>query len=95
MILGLEEVKKFLKLDGINEEDFYLETLMGAAEKYLENAGVKKDELNPLYKLAIMLLVGHWFENRNIVLIGTISKSLEFSLSTIITQLQYCGGDTV
>ena len=50
------------------------------------NAGVKNFE-NDLYKLAIKMLVLHWYENREVI--GE-AKKLAFSLDNIITQLQYC-----
>ena len=50
------------------------------------NAGVKNFE-NDLYKLAIKMLVLHWYENREVI--GNANK-LSFSLDNIITQLKYC-----
>lgn len=35
-------------------------------------------------KQAILLVVGHWYENREGVLIGSVSKSLEFSLESLL-----------
>lgn len=36
------------------------------------------------YRHAIKLLVGHWYENRETVLIGTISKELEFTVQSLV-----------
>jgi uncharacterized phiE125 gp8 family phage protein len=33
---------------------------------------------------AMLMLVGHWYENRESVLVGAISKSLEFAVSTLL-----------
>jgi uncharacterized phiE125 gp8 family phage protein len=33
---------------------------------------------------AILLLVGHWYENRSAVLVGSISKELEFSVHSLL-----------
>ncbi len=33
---------------------------------------------------AMLLLIGHWYENREAVLVGTISKDLEFSVKTLL-----------
>lgn len=92
--MELEEIKKYLKVDG-NEEDDLLLGLQGAAEEYLINAGVVKDYTKNLFKIAIKLLISHWYENRNAVVVGSISKNMEFSLSNIIIQLKYSGGDTL
>lgn len=92
MILTLEEIKSFLKLEeDFTEDDNLIKSLMIAAEEYIKNAtGIAFDNTNQLAKLAVTLLVSHWYENRNIVIVGTISKELEFSLKTIMTQLTYC-----
>jgi hypothetical protein len=52
----------------------------------MTNAGVNKDYTKELYKLAIKLLVGHWYSNRDIV--GKADK-LAFSLDSMILQLKY------
>lgn len=86
--MEIEEIKLFLRIDD-NSEDTLIESFKSAAEEYLENAGVIKDYSKELYKLAIKLLVSHWYENRDSVLIGSISKKLEYSLNSILIQLQY------
>lgn len=40
-------------------------------------------------KHAIRLLVGHWYENREAAIVGTISKEVEFSYSSFIQQLEW------
>jgi len=37
-------------------------------------------------KQAILLLVGHWYENRETVLVGSISRSLEFAVEALLWQ---------
>jgi len=37
-------------------------------------------------KQAILLLVGHWYEHREVVLTGTISKEIDFSVSSLLAQ---------
>ena len=84
----LEEIKNYMRIDE-DYDDNLINSLIEAANLYMVNAGVKNFE-NNLYKLAIKMLVLHWYENRDIVLIGSISKNLEFTMKNIITQLQYC-----
>lgn len=36
-------------------------------------------------KLAILLLVGHWFEHREVVVVGTISSSLQFTVDSLLS----------
>lgn len=35
---------------------------------------------------AIKLLIGHWYENREAVMVGTISKEVEFSVHALLSQ---------
>jgi uncharacterized phage protein (predicted DNA packaging) len=87
-----EELKKYLRVT-TDDEDEIVEGLQLAAEEYLTNAGIKKDYEKKLYKLAVKLLVSHWYENRMIQSEKTQTK-LSFSLEAIIMQLQF-PSDTV
>ena len=83
----LQEVKDFLRIDGV-EEDPFLSSLISAAKIYIKNAtGIIADETNDLHKLAINLLVSHSYENRLPVGQG---EKLAFSLDSIIFQIKYC-----
>ena len=81
----LEEIKNYMRIDE-DYDDSLINSLIEAANLYMLNAGVKNTE-NDLYKLAIKMLVLHWYENREVI--GE-AKKLAFSLDNIITQLQYC-----
>ena len=83
----LQEVKNFLRIDGV-EEDTFLASLISAAKIYIKNAtGVIVEETNDLHKLAINLLVSNSYENR--LPLGQGEK-LAFSLDSILFQLKYC-----
>ena len=75
----------FLKIDG-TDDDALIESLQMAAEIYLINSGIDKDYTNDLYKLAVKLLIIHWYENREVI--GKADK-LAFSLETIIFSIKY------
>ena len=81
----LEEIKNYMRIDE-DYDDNLINSLIESANRYMVNAGVKNFE-NDLYKLAIKMLVLHWYENREVI--GE-AKKLAFSLDNIITQLQYC-----
>ncbi|RWS41492.1 phage gp6-like head-tail connector protein [Bacillus mycoides] len=91
MALTLEEAKKYLRVDG-NEEDDLIASFVTAAEIYIKNATSKNVELkSDLAKLAARILISHWYENREAV--GK-AEQLAFSLQSILIQLQYCVGDS-
>lgn len=86
--MNIDEIKAFLRIDG-NEEDVFLLSLQISAETYFTGADIVKNYSNELYKLAVKFLIAHWYENRSII--GD-SKQIPFSLTCMVTQLQY-GGD--
>lgn len=90
--MELEELKIYLKIDD-NEEDIFIQTLQTSAEEYLTNAGIIKDYSKELYKLAIKILVAHWYENRAVETIGKNITKIAFSLDVILIQLKYTQGD--
>jgi uncharacterized phage protein (predicted DNA packaging) len=93
MIVSLDEVKTWLRVD-FSEDDALLETLIGAAEEYLKNAtGVEFDENNHLAKLFCMTLISDWYENRE--MIGKATDQTRPIIQSILTQLTYSyGGDS-
>lgn len=92
--MDLEELKLFLKIDD-NEEDNLIQGLNLSAEEYLTNAGIIKDYSKELYKLAIKILVSHWYENRAVETVGKNVTKIAFGLDTIIIQLKYTQGDII
>jgi uncharacterized phage protein (predicted DNA packaging) len=91
--LELEELKRFLRVDG-TDEDTDISSLQLAAEVYLANAGVVKDYANDLYTLVVKLLVTHWYENRE-TFINMKSTKIDFSIETILCSLKYSQVATV
>lgn len=87
LILELEEVKTWLRVDG-EEEDALIEMLIGASETYLHNAvEVEFDDTNELAKLFCLVLCADWYENRD--LIGQQpSDRVRFTCQSIMAQLQ-------
>lgn len=90
LALTLEEAKKYLRVDG-DEEDELITSFIVAAEIYIKNATSKNVDLkSELAKLAARILISHWYENREAI--GK-AEQLAFSLQSILVQLQYCVGD--
>lgn len=91
LVLTLEEAKKYLRVDG-DEEDDLITSFITSAEIYIKNATSKTVDLkSELAKLAARILIAHWYENREAV--GK-AEQLAFSLQSILVQLQYCVGDS-
>lgn len=87
MSLELDEIKAYLRIDE-DEDDTMLSSFLDAAKKYLENAGVKEDSNNSLYKLVVSMLVCNLYENRNIPDTDRSTNTQAFSLKSLITQLK-------
>lgn len=90
MIITLEEVKQYLRLEtDYTEEDTLLNLLINAAEKQLTNATeMQFDNTNELAKLYCLVLISNWYENREYV--GKVSEKIRFTIQSILTQLKYC-----
>jgi uncharacterized phage protein (predicted DNA packaging) len=88
MIIDLEEVKNWLRIDG-EEENATLDILIGAAETYLLHAtGRTYDDSHNQAKLFCLVLVADWYENRE--LMGDKpSEKVRYSIQSIMSQLQY------
>ncbi|TFF45778.1 head-tail connector protein [Bacillus thuringiensis] len=79
----LEEVKRYLRIDG-DEEDQDIESFINTAKQDLIDAGVNENRLvTDLGKTAIKIIVGSLYD-------GEESK-LSKTLLNIITKLKYCG----
>ena len=87
-MLTIEQVKKYLRIDFEDDNDFIV-SLISASKSYLDNAigNFKESELT---KLAQLLLIEHWYENRT--LIGKVNNDLSHSIDAIIFQVRYTQG---
>lgn len=92
--MDLEELKLFIKVDS-DEDDLLIKSLQTAAEEYLTDAGIIKNYAKEKYKLAIEILVNHWYENRAVETIGKNVSKIAFGLDTILIQLKYSQGDII
>lgn len=82
---SLEKAKEYLRIDG-DQDDELLGLLINAAKEYMSNSGVKEQE-SDLYQLGIMMLVTHWYENREPVSV-TLPHALTMGLQSVILQLK-------
>lgn len=96
MIDLLEEVKPYLRVDG-NYDDMVISPLISSAKAKLKGSGVKEpdelanDELKELYKLAVKMLVSHWYENREQEAEGRTQHVITLGVQSIILDLKAGG----
>lgn len=87
--LTIEDIKLYCRID--EDVDQELQELQQAAEVYIENAVDAKDKLNydnKVYRLLVLMLVNHWYNNRDLVVIGTTTADLPISFRSLMQQLQ-------
>ncbi|WP_145502061.1 head-tail connector protein [Yersinia similis] len=99
-MLTLDQVKHHCNIEPeFTEDDAWLEARIKAGERFVENYTRRKlyaktsdegysEEDGLLYAedidTAILLLIGHWYTNREAVLVGTISKQLELTVESLL-----------
>lgn len=97
----LIELKDYLRIDG-DDENASLSLFLQSAISFLENAGVKKPtdpfgkvddvDIHSQYRLAIMMLTTHWYENRlviNPITVKVAQIPIPFGLESMILQLKW------
>lgn len=87
--MELEDIKQYLRIEH-EEDDNMLEVLNTRASMYIKNAVGNIDKQNELYHMAVIVLVGHWYDNRQVFQTGSNSYSVPHSFEAIIQQLRYC-----
>lgn len=90
--MELEELKTFCRIDGTADDDQLMNLFLPAAITYLDNAVDNKSvltEKNPTYRLTIMLLVNHWYNNRDTEITGTTVATMPKLLQVLLQQLQH------
>ncbi|ADU30360.1 head-tail connector protein [Evansella cellulosilytica] len=87
MILDL--VKQYSRVD-FKEDDLLLSSLISQAEEYIKNAtGHEVTYERELEKLAVCLLVNHYYDERGIVSHQQVNK-LPHSIESVLQQLEFC-----
>lgn len=88
----LELSKTYIRIDSEEDEVFLKEVLIPATENYFKNAGINtnyySNKEDPLYKLAVQMLVCNWYEKR-----GCNVSDIPKGIKGIINQLKFGLGD--
>lgn len=87
----LEEVKGYLRIDGIDLDNELLSYIESAKIYIKQTTGKAFDGADELYKLCIKMLVAHWYENKGATVVGTIVVNLPLTVDTLIKHIATCG----
>ena len=88
MIVDIDEAKQFLRVDH-DEDDIFIQSLIGAAEEYLKNAtGKEFGSSNNLARLFCLFLVADWYENRKLAREKVGEQTREI-IQSMLNQLKY------
>lgn len=93
-MIDLARVKLHLKLDG-DEEDSLVAGYFGAAKAHVAMhcdrelvetvpTGPEQMGFTPDVEQAVLLLVGHWYANREAVVVGTISSAVPLAVDRLL-----------
>ncbi|WP_330509300.1 head-tail connector protein [Pseudomonas putida] len=93
-MLDLATVKMHLRVDG-NEEDTLIGGYVAAAKAHIEqHCDRKLVETDPVepeemgltgdVEQAVLLLVGHWYANREAVAVGTIATAMPLAVERLL-----------
>ncbi|WP_145491348.1 MULTISPECIES: head-tail connector protein [Yersinia] len=106
-MLTLEQVKHHCNIEPeFKEDDAWLDARIKASVRFVENytrrqlyeqssdEGYSEDE-GLLYgediETAMLLLIGHWYTNREAIVIGVTSKQLEFTVESLLQPYRIYG----
>lgn len=93
-MLTVEEIKTYCRIDEDVDAEL-LDVYLPAAEAYIKDAVDDKSVLRydvPQYRLLVLMLINHWYNNRDSVVIGTITAEMPFMWRVLMQQLQTMTG---
>ena len=92
MLLKIEDVKNYLRID-YDEDDNLLQSLMVAAENYLNAAicnleeRLTEEKFKERAKILMYVIIQDWYDNRE----AGESKDFNYTIRSMMTQLQAGG----
>lgn len=89
--LDLPFVKEYLKVD-FEEDDMLIETIIVAAQSYVQTVlGFKvnefilnSEEIPVELTIAALMLISHWYDQRQIQTVGTLGVEISFSVGALL-----------
>ncbi|MEE0547608.1 MAG: head-tail connector protein [Peptococcaceae bacterium] len=94
--LTVDEIKTYCRIDGDADDAEIINVFLPAAEHYLDAAIDHKAVLSydvPQYRLLVLLLINHWYNNRDSVAVGVSVAEMPFLWRNLMQQLQNWGED--
>ncbi len=91
--LTASEIKTYCRIDE-EVDDELMNLYLPAAEHYLDAAIDNKQVLRydvPQYRLLVLMLINHWYNNRDSVAVGTTVTEMPFMWRILMQQLQNWG----
>lgn len=88
--LTASEIKIYCRIDE-DVDDELMGLYLPAAENYLDAAIDNKQVLRydvPQYRLLVLMLINHWYNNRDSVAVGTTVAEMPFMWRILMQQLQ-------
>lgn len=89
--MTIDEIKEYCRIDGSDSDDEINKILLPAAKLYIENAVDNKEALtedNPTYRLVLLLLINHWYNNRDVTEPRQIPERANALFHPLLMQLQ-------
>ena len=87
--MTLEDVKLYLRID-TDEEDSELQQLINASIGYIEaTTGKKYDDSYPLMGQLSLLLISHWYTNRNLANKSAVIGEYPHSITDMLISIKY------
>jgi len=93
MVISLEEVKTFIRVD-YDDDDNLIELLIDNAENYLKDAiddydsKIENERFKNKTRLAILVLVSNWYDNRDFTEFK-IEEKVRYTLHSLIQQMKH------
>lgn len=88
--LTVSEIKTYCRIDE-DVDDELMGLYLPVAENYLDAAIDNKQVLRydvPQYRLLVLMLINHWYNNRDSVAVGTTVEEMPFMWRILMQQLQ-------
>lgn len=89
--MTLETAKNYLRIDSdLTEDDILVNSLIEASKKYIESTtGKQYNDSDDLLESLSLLLVSHWYSNRNIANKTSAIDEFPHTITAILTTIKY------